>query len=243
MRDRRTDEPRKILAEFYIEEDGTFRLFSVYVVDPITMYDGKPGYSLDGYDVEYSETYGYIYHLTSGGILPDAVSGIYWASPGLSLKERACQLCSCNYESGKLDAETRYIRARNRTRRLKQLPKEFRKAEHFERPIAGVRVKITPGDLMDWLEHNALNDEAVYCSECEDWLPSEDLCEHCWWCDTASYVTPSEGSACFDPDCYECRRARKRRHEAYWRDRRRRIRQGSGGIIPLQVRERPEVRR
>lgn len=79
----------------------------------------------------------------------------------------------------------------NRTQRLRQLPKEFQ----------------GPGDILDWLENHAIRDETVYCSTCDDYLPSESLCSHCWWCDTVGwYVTPDKGSVCFDPDCWTCSR-------------------------------------
>ena len=39
----------------------------------------------------------------------------------------------------------------------------------------------------------ALHGDTVYCSRCEDDLPSEHLCHHIWWCDKCGwYSSPSE---------------------------------------------------
>ena len=116
-------------------------------------------------------------------------------------------------------AITKYVRMANKTRRLQRLPKQFRGAKRFEyRPG---KARVAPGDILDWLEHNALQDEVVWCSVCKDYLPSKSLCEHCSWCDSVGdYVTPSEGSVCLDPECRDCCRIRRARHEAYWHKRR-----------------------
>lgn len=220
-------EGRKILAEFWCDESLKLELRSVTVLAPYVFHDQKVGEGIDRYEVELSKTYGYLYDLSGGGGAgPEPVSGIYWCSPGFPVKEGPTSYCSSNYETGHIDAGTRYIRMRNRTRRLVRLPKEFRKSERLTWPEYPHRgpAKVSAGDLMDWLERHAINQDAVYCSACDDWLPSEELCAHCWWCESVGwYVTPSEGSVCFDADCQDCSRIRRGKHEAY-RDKKRRER-------------------
>jgi hypothetical protein len=71
-------------------------------------------------------------------------------------------------------------------------------------------------DILHYLECRGIQQEAVWCSTCKDHLPEEELCEHCWWCDTVGdYVTPDEGSVCFSADCWACSHRRRARHEAY----------------------------
>lgn len=43
----------------------------------------------------------------------------------------------------------------------------------------------------------ACHGETVYCSRCNDWLPEESTCRHCYWCDEcAIFSTPSERCSC-----------------------------------------------
>jgi hypothetical protein len=216
-------ERREILAEFWKDEDGRLWLNSMSVLAPYRFHDGTMGHSLTHYDVDWCKRDAlYLFHASGGGgKLPQEVRGIYWRSEGFRVFERAA--IWCNGDGDGIDyAKTKYIRMRNRTRRLKQLPAEFRNVEHFEWPVAGGRAVVTPGDLLDWLQQNGQQEDAVYCGECKDDLPGDDLCEHCWWCDTfGDYRTPTEPGICFSPDCWGCSRARRRRHEAY-RDKKRR---------------------
>lgn len=219
---------RKILATFFRHEDGRLELNHVsvlaaceYKLGPYADRHVRCRGHLTGYDVDWCKRdRQYVYHNSSGGgPLPETVTGIYWCSSGYPVKERAAQWCSANYEDGRIDAETRYIRARNRTRRLKQLPKEFR--DCWIKLPNGTRFRQESDDLLDWLEHHGTEEDAVFCVECEDDFPGDDLCEHCWWCDSAGwYVTPSEGEPCFDRECYGCSNRRRRRHEKHWAEKR-----------------------
>lgn len=127
------------------------------------------------WDVDWSKTYGvYCFHMSGGGRFSNEASGTYWAASGLKVKHRRSAL---------IDKDSR---KRNKTRRLLDLPVEFE----------GM-------DLLKWLEHNAVHDETVWCDTCIDMLPSEQLCEHCWWCDEHGwYQTPTEVyDRCTDDYC------------------------------------------
>lgn len=173
---------RQIIAEFYKNPKRRFELFSLTAIEKVTGHDGKQHLQQSGYDVDLSRQYGYIFHMSSAGHFPLAVSGPYYASEGLELVEKPCLLCGADCE-------------RNRTRRLRKLPKGF-DLEQRE-------------DLLDWLENNAIESDAVYCSICRDWFPGDnecDLCEHVWWCDaTGWYSTPTERCGCANRE--ECRAA------------------------------------
>lgn len=177
---------RKIVAEFWKPEKGLLELHSLAVIEKVTGHDGKKYLSRTGYDVDHSKTYGYIFHMSSsGGSMEIEVSGIYFSSGNPSVKETPVQYVDSKDEPPWEGSKTVAIRKRNRTRRLLKLPAEF-KARRGE-------------DLLDWLKKNAIQGDAVWCSECQDELPGDELCEHCWWCSaTGMYSTPDERCGCGD---------------------------------------------
>lgn len=153
-----SETPRTIVAEFFKRPSGHPRLHALYVMTE--GYDLRSGC----YDVEWSKYHNcYLFHL-SGSSSADSAGGIYWATPGFVVKEEPCQWCS-GEEDGLDGPKTRKIRERNITRRLRRLPMHLL-------PDANE-------DLLDWLDSNAIEDDAVFCSECDDWYPGNDLCEHC----------------------------------------------------------------
>lgn len=186
---------------FQVNLDCSFELFAV--VARQIYRDGS--YSLEHYDVDLSKEWGYFYQLSGGGgRLPVSVDGVYHRADGLLVEEKPTQLCLCGPD-GVDAASTKYLRGVNRTRRLSRLPREFRGEV----------------DILEWLERNGIQDDTVYCSVCDDRLPSENLCCHCWWCDTDGwYVTPTEGKICFDADCRDCSQRRRNKHQEFWRNRR-----------------------
>jgi hypothetical protein len=216
---------RELLAVFFCDEGGKPWLNALSVSEPKGVNDkGEEYRSLDHYDVEWCKRDGcYLYHMSGGGgRWPQQVEGLYWRTDGFRVKERAAKWCAGDGDG--IDyAKTKYIRLRNRTRRLSLLPKAFRGAKHYEHNFPG-KARVTSGDLLDWLGQNARQEDAVFCCECADDLPADDLCEHCWWCDSIGwYVTPQEGEACFSVDCWGCRQHRRAKHEAH-RDQKRQAR-------------------
>lgn len=172
--------PRTILAEFHKEAGGRLILFSVNVFE-----DGGDYYSRTIYDVDRSKKYGYLFDQSgAGGGRKVCVSGIYFLGGAVPVEvvEKPTNLVSAGDSPPWRSRETRVIRDRNRTRRLRQLPKEFR---------------CDDGDLMNWLERNAIQQDGVWCSACRDWVPGDDLCDHSWWCDAVSwYSTPEDRKTC-----------------------------------------------
>jgi hypothetical protein len=176
---------RTIVAEFHKTAGKRLELFSLITIEEKGL-DGQKYKSRSIYDVDLSRTYGYVYHESGCGGTPEVdVEGIYWASAGATVFEHPTRLVASLDKPPWKSKETLAIRSRNRTRRLKKLPKTFR---------------LESGkDLLDWLERNAIEGETVWCSTCQDRLPDRDLCRHCWWCDTAcGYSTPDERCKCKD---------------------------------------------
>jgi hypothetical protein len=177
--------PRDIVAEFHKSAGGRLSLRSLIVLyEEISRHDGKAYLSRDLYDVDYSRCYGYLFHMSgAGGDLLNEVRGIYWVSGNPLVKELPTDLVDHRDKPPWKSKRTLAVRKVNRTRRLRKLPKAF---------------DLQPGwDLLDWLENRAIHDEAVYCSVCRDWLPGEELCQHCWWCDKSGwYSTPDERCKC-----------------------------------------------
>lgn len=174
---------RAIVAEFQKDSGGRVMLFSLTTLTAHEC-DGKSYLHRDMYDVKYSRKFGYIWHMSGGGgCLEVEVSGIYFASGAVKLKENPCNLVSPGDRPPWRSKETRIIRERNKTRRLRKLPKIFQSNPSL--------------DVLQWLESYAIDDEAVYCSECRDYMPGSELCKHCWWCDkTGWYSTPNEPCKC-----------------------------------------------
>jgi hypothetical protein len=184
------DKQRAIVAEFHKDSGGRLTLFSLTAIQNKPAHDGGTYRSRDTYDVDHSRRYGYIFHQSgAGGGGPIPVSGIYLTSGDIAVEERPTSLVDGNDKSPWRSKKTAAIRKRNRTRRLRAVPKAF---------------DMEPGwDLLDWLEHRAIDAPTVYCSTCNDRLPDTDLCEHCWWCEKkAWYSTPSERCECASRD--EC---------------------------------------
>lgn len=175
---------RQIVAEFRKDSGGRLTLWQLTALQEKTGA-GETYISRSIYDVEWSLSYGYLFDMSGfGGRGPIPVEGIYFASAGAEIEERPCRLFDPNRKY------TRALRKRNRTRRLRRLPRAF---------------DLEPGwDLLDWLQHRAIEDSAVWCSVCRDHLPGGSLCEHCWWCRAASwYSTPTERCKCKSQE--ECR--------------------------------------
>jgi hypothetical protein len=173
---------RAIVAQFHKSKGGRFDLWSVTTIEEEADGSGDTWIKRETYDVDWSRKYGYLYHNSgSGGSRSVTVDCIYFASGEVEIDEQPCMLCERSKITGRW--KTREIRAINKTRRLPALPKAFRLEDG--------------GDLMEWLEVNGINQDAVWCSECRDLVPGDELCRHCWWCTkTGWYSTPSERCGC-----------------------------------------------
>lgn len=181
---------RQIVAEFHKRAGGRLELFAITTLTKEVGNDGRAYLSRTQYDVDLSRKYGYIFDQSGfGGGSTVAVSGIYFASSGVSLKETPTQLVASTDKPPFRSKATKVIRQRNRTRRLRSLPRSF---------------DLRPGwDLMDWLENNAIQSDSVWCSSCRDTFPEDSLCEHCWWCDQKCWwSTPSERCEHPGRDCH-----------------------------------------
>ncbi len=178
------DKPHTILAEFQKRGD-VLRLFAVRVFEDLSGHDHL---GMHGYDVEFSRSYGYMFDMSSfgGSDRKVEVSGIYFCDGPVKVEivEKPTDLISSHDQPPYRSAATKRIRELNRTRRLRQLPKQFRYDDG--------------GDLMAWLHRHAIEQDSVWCSKCRDRMPGDDLCQHVRWCDqTGWYVTP-------DDDCSKC---------------------------------------
>lgn len=170
---------RAIVAEFQKNASKRLMLFALTAIEDHGDYLYRKLY-----DVDWSRRFGYLFHQSgAGGVGPVEVSGIYFVSGDVKVRERPCQLVGHDDEPPWRGRSTKIVRARNRTRRLRRLPRSF---------------EPEPGkDLLDWLERHGIQEDAVYCSECRDNVPGDELCEHCWWCDQRGwYSTPSERCGC-----------------------------------------------
>lgn len=176
---------RQIVATFYKTVGKRLRMDSMTVIQDRTGHDGKVYRSRDGYDVDYSRLYGYIYHNSSGGG-DDVVevAGIYYASGNPTVNEKPAEFVWSGDEPPWTHPKTIATRKRNKTRRLKRMPKQFTEGFASE-------------DLFAWLENNAIEDDAVYCSKCKDYVRGQEGCEHVWWCNAkGDYSTPDERCEC-----------------------------------------------
>ena len=209
MSARHREEPeRAVVASFILQEDGTYELNSV-----ISQHGDCPGCSI--YDVDLSKSYGYVFHQSGAGFsAPFKESGIYWSISPETVTEKPCQWTITG------DGNNAF-QERNATRRLEAIPWDMDGAE----------------DILEWLHRNALQDETVYCSTCEDYLPSESLCEHCWYCNDGGYKSPGvqDYKPCFDSDCWECHQRREAKHKKYWDERRyRRFKEALDKLEPCE---------
>jgi hypothetical protein len=173
---------RATVAEFVKIAGKPLRLHSLTVIEPCRLHDGTPGLDRSIYDVDLSKKWGYLYDMSgSGGSGPVRVNGIYHVRGNVEVEEHPTTLVDRKDEPPWQSPETLAIRALNRTRRLRALPKAF----------GGC------GDLLEWLERNGINQDSVWCSECNDSMPADELCDHCWWCDKICwYSTPNERCGC-----------------------------------------------
>lgn len=177
-----------IVAEFFKDSGGRIRMNSMTVFhEERSAYDRLMHVHRSGYDVDWSRGYqSYIFHNSSGGGSDEVeVSGIYFVSGDVKVKEKPCQFVDARDNPPWRSKRTKAIRQRNRTRRLKALPK------HIDLE--------TGEDLYEWMVNHAFEQDAVYCSICRDYFPGDSLCKHCWWCDKqGDYSTPGERCDCKD---------------------------------------------
>lgn len=183
-----------LVGTFYKTSGKRLTLDSLTVItEEVSRHDGKTYRGRDGYDVDWSKAFGYIFHNSSGGGEHTVeVSGIYFASGEVEVKEKPAEFVDAHDKPPWKSKRTKAIRERNKTRRLAKLPKAF--------DMTGV------GNLLEWLQQNGIEGDAVYCSICRDYFPGTDdwnLCKHCWWCaKIGDYSTPSERCKCKDRE--EC---------------------------------------
>lgn len=173
---------RAIIAEFFREPGGMTRLHTLTVIQEKVSPHYGVQISRDYYDVEWSKRYGcYLFDQcgAGGGNRTVPVRGLYFTSGPARVREKKSTWCYGGQRPDPAGLRTRAIRKRNRTRRLLNLPK------HFD---------LQPGeDLVDWLQSHHIEQDAVWCSECNDWVRGDYLCEHTWWCDKIGwYSTPSD---------------------------------------------------
>lgn len=170
---------RAIVATFFRSAVGITRLHAVTVVSDFTCSDGRTVRSRDYYDVDWSKRSGcYLFNKSgSGGREPVEVQGLFFTSGPVEIRREPPTWCSAR---GPIEGPaTRRIRRRNPTRRMMTLPGH---------------ITLEPGqDLLDWLQGENIEQDAVFCSECSDMVRGDYLCEHTWWCDKISwYSTPSD---------------------------------------------------
>ena len=184
-----------IVATFNKSAGGRLTMHAMTTLTEETIRStGEIYLSWTGYDVDWSRTYGsYLIHQSSGGGGGEDridVDRIYFKSGDIKVRETPTQLVDAFDEPPWRSKRTQAIRKRNRTRELKRLPKAF---------------NLRPGeDLLSWMDRNAIHEDAVFCAECRDFLPGDQLCKHCWWCDkTGWYSTPGDRCPCKSRE--ECR--------------------------------------
>lgn len=142
---------------------------------------GTTRVALDHYDVNHSKKYGYIFDMSGSGGNEVHVSGLYFLRGKIAIKETPCTLIDPKDEPPWESGATVALREVNRTRRLPRLPSKFR----------------GDGNLWEWLGGNAIESGSMWCSICADWFPDDSICQHCWWCEQASWwSTPSERCGC-----------------------------------------------
>lgn len=172
---------RAIVAEFFRAAHGVPRLHALTVIEDYQCADGSVVRSRAQYDVDWCRTYGfYIFDKVGfGGKEVVTAGGLYSASGPAHIKERAPQWVDARDKPPWHGRRTRKIRKRNRTGRLFRLPGH---------------IDLQPGqDLLDWLESEGVQQNSVWCSECNDVVLGDELCQHTWWCEKIGwYSTPSE---------------------------------------------------
>ena len=188
---------REVVGHFWKDSSKRVRLTALTVLQEVRPAAGDVYVAREEWDVDYSKTFGYLFHNSGGGGDETIeVSGIYHVTVsclarkllGESLGElRPPRIIEKDPQwVGKSKRKTEEIRKRNRTRQLFKLPKA---------------IDLNEGeDLLDWLQTNGIEGDAVWCSTCRDFFPGTDdwnLCKHCWWCDkTGTYSTPNDRCDC-----------------------------------------------
>ena len=168
MSDKCTTPALVIAAHFYVDVLGHYTLNSFHTWQASKSTQGWGGF-LQEYWVDWCRRDRcYLFHLAGGGGCPPVViDGLYWTPDPSWVTEQPSTLVNDD------------ARCRNSTRRLDAMPIDLKGCD----------------DLLDYLNQHERNEEAVWCSRCRDDLPNDDLCEHIWWCDRASwYSTPEERS-------------------------------------------------
>lgn len=170
-----------VVGHFYRAPNGETRLFTLTVIsEGYSRHNDKIYISRKVYDVEWSKKYGYLFHNSgSGGGNVVKVDGLFFCSGDVEIERDRCQLVDARDNPPWRSKRTIRIRRINATRRMMRLPRH---------------VDLQPGqDLSTWLGWNGIEQDPVYCSECRDWVPGDELCKHCWWCDKRCwYSTPSD---------------------------------------------------
>src|ERR1700744_2297171 len=121
------ERPVGLVAQFITHQSRRMDLWSVTVFT--FRHDSRMGSWImrDEYDVELSKKYGYIFNQSGwGGGKTVSVSGAYFAWGDVEIKEEPTSLVSPTDEPPWCAPETLAIRKRNRTRRIKRLPRAFR---------------------------------------------------------------------------------------------------------------------
>lgn len=185
---------RAIVAEFFRPPHGTTRLHALTVVEDRISREGKAYRSRTQYDVEWSRKLGYyLFHQSGGGGGEQVeIGGIFFTSGPAKVKKKQAQWVDGNDKPPWRSRRTKELRRVNKTRCLPQLPR------HID------LIEADGGDLLKWLERTSVDVDAVYCSECRDWVRGDHLCKHCWWCDKVGwYSTPAERCNCTTADAEE----------------------------------------
>lgn len=194
MKDEADKPARSVVTIFQRTAGKRTYPWSLIVFEPERDHKGEWQLYQHLYDVEYSKRFGYIFHMSGAGAFPLEIDGLYHVSgdlDGKSVIEKPCQLVDSSDNPPWKGAKTKAIRARNGTRRIR-MPKAFSDAP----------------DMLAWLQNNAIQGDAVFCTECRDLFPGDnecDWCEHIWWCDkTGLYSTPNERCKCKSrKECYD----------------------------------------
>jgi hypothetical protein len=118
---------RDLVAEFYKSAGGKVTLSNLVVLEEEKdRRDGKIYVTRKLYNVDHSREFGYIFHMCGGG--GDRcveVSGIYFVNGTPEIREKETTLVDPKDGPPWTGARTLAVRKRNRTRRLRALPKAF----------------------------------------------------------------------------------------------------------------------
>lgn len=179
---------RAIVATFHRSASGMTRLYAVTAVSDFECSDGRVIRTCVHYDVDWSKSCDcYLFHRSGhGGGEPVEVEGLFFASGPVQVERKPSMWCS---PGGEKDVRgTRRIRRRNPTRRMMKLPRH---------------IALDPGhDLLNWLELENVQQDAVWCHECHENVRGDYLCAHIWWCEKIGwYSTPSEPCGHERGDC------------------------------------------